>query len=212
MAGFRWYGDCVYGTGRYKGRAPVIDPPQSAAYYFSFLPNWEGGIDLSYEYRTTIEESRLNAEQRKSLVDRPYRVQKVSLLEAADYTDIQNFLESNHGRTFYVPIYSEPMLPIGSGSMAGQSAFTVPNTAEFYNLRTYPSFVMLIDFVDQIRSEVHAVDSITDTVLTLETAVGDFEFARCVFYPAMVAYLDAKSITDQTDTVTEMDLTLREWF
>lgn len=209
------YGSFVYGQHLYKGVVADVDPPLTTEDYFVERPNWEYGVDVSYFMRTAVRQSRKLVESRKPLRGTFARTERFSVtLKGDDAQDFEHFIEEKHAGIFYIPIFTEPSHPSGSGSLIGLSQFTVTDDLDqFYNLNELTQFVMLIDLLDQVITEVIPYASNTDTDILLDANIaGAFQKETTVVFPCMVAYLSKVSIADRTDDTIEIEMTYKEKF
>jgi hypothetical protein len=193
------YGDSDYGLYLYKGVPPVSDIPLSSNNVLAFLPNWAQAVQVQYLFETVIGQTRRFIEQRKAALPRPRRTLSFLVQESKETTRVEMFLREKHSDFFYVPVYSEPLVPVGAGSMVGLSTVTVPSTVNLYSLNNLTSFVVLIDIKDPTLREVIPLTTVGGTTLILaNTVAGAFDFARTRIFPAMVAYIESKTFADNT--------------
>jgi len=185
---------------------------------FTFLPNWLFPVKLSYEYNTVISATRRKYEQRKPLRSQlnPQRKHIFTVTEQAVGSErVWNYLISLHADSQAVPIFSEPCLPSGSGSLAGVSVVGVVNPIEsYYNLRQLTEFVAVIDRLEEIDTEVIYLDSITaaDREINLDAAiVGAFQREHTVLFPVFQAYLTGNNRDDITDSVANIRIEFTEF-
>jgi hypothetical protein len=212
------YGSYTYGEHAYKGVPADPDPPLATTEYFVERPNWAYGVDVTYFMRTAVRQSRKYKETRRPLRRKFHRSERFSVtLKGDDARDFEHFIEDKHAGEFYMPIFTEPIHPSGTGSMATLEHFPVSdNLNTYFNLRELTSYAMLIDLLGAVSTEVAPY---TDRVLTggdtwnivLGAAItGEFQKESTVVYPCMVAYLSKIKIVDRTDDVLELEMTYKE--
>lgn len=212
------YGSYAYGQYLYKGVPPEVDPPLSTTEFFVERPNWAYGVDVTYYMRTVIQESRKYVEYRKPLRRRFHRTERFSVTLKGDKArDFEHFIEDKHAGIFYLPIFVEPIHPSGAGSMSGLEHFPVSDDLNtYFNLRELTTFVMLVDLLGNVESEVIPYAGRTFTggdtwnVILGTSISGAFQAGSTVVYPCMVAYLSSVNIADRTDDVIEVEMIYRE--
>ena len=209
---FETYGDCVYGEGAYKGVDVAYGPNDRM---FRFLPDWKAGIQFSYYQETVIAKARLLKEQRRPLLNGIKRIQTFEAWNNKINAGIEVFLKLNHARYIYMPVYVEPVLLEGNGSLNGESSVTAKTSIQyFYNLQSLTDIIMLINLATPSEGTLATLDSITGnfTINLKEPLTIDYLKEQTVLYPCMYGALERVRLTDQVDTITKYKMTIKEWY
>jgi len=213
MAEFDVYGNCVYGEGFYKGVAAAPVVAQSVELYFGFLPNWISPVIMDYSFRTSISKSRKLKEQRKAAIDQARRQTSFRVLEWKDSPKIQMFLEENHARPIFLPVYTEPIVVSAPDNLQGQNVLTTGDLSQYFNLDQFTDYIIIIDGLGELDAEVIELSSYTANEVTLAANItGAYTRGRAHIYPAMYAFITGKKMIDETDTIVDYELTFREYY
>lgn len=211
MAEFDTYGECDYGDGWYKGVRPEIEIPLNATRYILFLPDWRKRINVEYEQMGSVTESDENKEYRVALMDRPLVTEKVLISHDEYFARIENWLRLRHGTPFYCPLYVEPVLFTGTGSMVGQT--TLPTSTDLTNywyLNSHARFFFVLDRDEEV-GEVAAIASVGANEVVLEEQITeDLTFENAVGFSAFTGLLEGAAMKDVTSRLTDFELTLQE--
>jgi len=221
---FQFYGDCYYGEGTYKGHGPATSETgsgeETGIKFFSLVNdtvvNWGESIELKYNFVTAIASTRKLVEQRKSLLGTVKRQIRAFIVGyAREHARIEHYLKSVQASQIYVPIYTEPIRPLGNGSIQGVNSISVDDVSKYYNLRNLTNYVAVIDERDDpITPEIHPLASASENYISIGGSGIYRNFLRQVttFYPLMLSMLTSKSFTDHADDKTVCELTFTEYF
>lgn len=211
MAEFDTYGECSYGDGWYKGVAPTLDIPLDATRYILFLPDWRKQVSVEYEQLSSVTESDENKEYRTSLMSRPLITEKVLISHDQYHARIENWLRLRHGTPFYCPLYVEPVLFSGSGSMMGQTVLpTSTDLSEYWYLNEHATFFFILDRGEEM-GHVAEIDSVSANQITLKEQITEpLTFGRAVGFSAFTGLLKGELMKDITSRLTDFELTLQE--
>jgi|GEM_PF-5028204 len=197
-----------YGDSHYKDEGDVA--PSIGEFYF--MPDWNYPVKLSYSFETPISITRRKYEQRKPLRRIPLREETFTYTGNNNYEDVWNYLVEHHAEKMTIPIFTEPCLPVGTGSLAGLNSIEVNNIAGYYNLKNMTIYVIIIDKLDLIGAEILLIDNVENdnTINLIDCITGEFPRERTVIYPIFEAYLKSHRRIDNTDTMTTIELTFKE--
>jgi len=211
MAEFDTYGECAYGDGKYKGVAYTDEIPLNATRYILFLPDWKTAVRVEYAVDSSVTESDQNKEYRATLMDRPLITESVIISHHKYHARIENWLRLRHGTGFYAPLYVEPVLFSGSGSMVGATVLnTSTDLSSYWYLNTHASYFFILDRGEEI-GEVAAIASVAAGVVTLDEAITEnLTYENAVGFPAFTGLLSALKMRDITGRMTDFNLTLQE--
>lgn len=211
MAEFDTYGECAYGDGTYKGVAYTAEIPFTATRYVLFLPDWRTPIEVEYEQDSSVTETDQNKEYRVSLMNRPLIRQRVLISHNEYYARIENWLRLRHGTAFYAPLYVEPVLFSGSGSMVGQTVLpTSTDLSEYWLLNNHASYFFVLDR-DELTGQVAELSSVAANQVTLAEQISEgLTFETAIGFPAFTALLEREQMRDVTDEFTDFQLTFKE--
>jgi hypothetical protein len=205
----------VYGSNYDYGDSPFYKDEgwDDTTGLFYFLPNWKFAVSLSYLFKTIISETRTKIEQRKALLPKPIRKESFTVTENDTYEEVWNYLIQLHASDLYLPIYTEPCKPSGSGSLIGLFDIPVNDVWYHYNLRNFTTFVLVIDLREIITAEVHFLGAaVTANLITLADAIiGDFQEKTTIIYPLLHCYLSSKERKELTDKMTQFNLEFTEY-
>ena len=205
----------VYGSNYDYGDSPFYKDEgwDEGSSLFYFLPNWKFPVSLSYLFKTIITETRTKVEQRKALLPKPIRRESFVVTENDTYEEVWNYLIQLHASDLYIPIYTEPCKPSGSGSLIGLFDIPVNSVWHNYNLRNLTTFVLVIDLRETITAEVHFLGAaITANQITLADAIaGNFQAETTIIYPLFHCYLSSKERKELTDKMTQFNLEFTEY-
>lgn len=211
MAEFDTYGECSYGAGTYKGVAYTNEVPLEATRYVLFLPDWRTPVEVEYEQMASVTESDQNQEYRAALMNRPLITEKVLISHAEYFARIEHWLRLRHGTAFYAPLYVEPVLFSGSGSMIGATTLnTSTDLSNYWYLNTHASFFFVLDRGEEI-GEVAEISSVSANQIVLSEALTEsLTYKGAVGFPAFTALLRGERMADRTNRFTDFTLTFEE--
>jgi hypothetical protein len=210
------YGSYAYGQHNYKGVLEDTDPSLTTSDYFIERPNWIYGVSILFGMRTAINTTRKLIESRRPLRRDFYRVERFTVSLKDGSQKFEHFVESKHAGIFYLPIFTEPIHPSGTGSMDTLEHFEVEETLpQLFNLRWLTNYVMLIDRKEQVTTQVapyskYETISSGYSIVLASSISGSFQKESTIVYPCMIAYLSNVKIVDRTDDTIEMEMTYRE--
>lgn len=197
-----------YGDSHYKDEGDVA--PSTGEFYF--LPNWKFPVKLSYSFETPISITRRKYEQRKPLRRIPLRKETFTFTGDIDYEDVWHYLIEHHAESMTIPIYTEPCIPIGTGSLAGVNSIIVNDISGYYNLNNLTLYVIVIDRLDIVDAEILLLNNIENgnTINLIDSITGAFPRERTVMFPIFEAYLESHRRKDNTDTMTTIEVIFKE--
>lgn len=184
---------------------------------FSWLPDWSDGIEIDYRFDTVITQAETGNEQdRIPLFNTIKRRLSCKNFSPSYMMNIENFLRSNHAGNFYVPIYSEPIEPVGTygASLENVSSVLVSGgLSALFNLSYLCNYVMMISLKNQNIAELHSASIESDTVLNVGGPfVLNFTIGDTIYFPVMNAYTNGYSDGIVTPGAVDTDLIFEEFF
>lgn len=184
---------------------------------FSWLPDWSDGIEIDYRFDTVITQAETGNEQdRIPLFNTIKRRLSCKNFSPSYMMNIENFLRSNHAGNFYVPIYSEPIEPVGTygASLKNVSSVLVSGgLSALFNLSYLCNYVMMISLKNQNIAELHSASIESDTVLNVGGPfVLNFTIGDTIYFPVMNAYTNGYSDGIVTPGAVDTDLIFEEFF
>ena len=180
---------------------------------FDFEPNWNCEPKVTYSFLTVIAKAKLMTEQRKALLPAIKRSESFTVDIAVNAARVQNVLQAGNSVPFYLPIFTEALIPTATGNLNALTTITVQSFSSYYNLNNLTTYLMLIDLTRTEISEIVTVGSLVNPDLNLTTGVvGTFPAKTTVIYPIMFAACNNKQITDITDKVISYDLNFTEFY
>lgn len=140
-----------------------------------FLPDWESGVKINTSWRTTIQASRSNAEQRFGKVNKPYRSQSIRLrgLGAANTQRFRSLLHRLGRSRSPWPIFSDAAILIGRQT-PDTNVYEVEDT-QFRRFKPCARAVALTDSNCAIADafKFRTILNVTPTTITLDGDLGD---------------------------------------
>lgn len=167
-------------------------------------PNWGRGIMIRYRFETAMAVSPRFVEQRRPLMDAPYRDMTATyLLSDEEAHRFFYVLSYGHDKIFGLPIYNEKLrcsvIPNG-----GTTITTVTDTTNMYNLNNLSTHIAIVDHADG-TSEIKEVSSVgANSIEVAQDISGTFDVDTTRVYPvvfATVASLRKQHATDNVETV-----------
>jgi hypothetical protein len=145
------------------------------------------------------------------------RTQTCTMFSPKYLANIEHFLRKMHADFFVVPIFSEPITPVGThgANLRNVHAVTVePGIESYFNLVNLCSDIMIVDRIDQKIAELHTLTSVdSDTQLTIGgTFYRDFYIGRTLYFPCMRAYSNSLSDALVTTVLCDTEITFEEHF
>ena len=162
-------------------------------YMFPWQPNFSDGVDVSFTFRTVISKNKRHNEQRRGLVNVPFREIGASFqiceLEAETFL---NDIRSVFHQFLFAPVYIEPLT--ASSTITDERLFTNEDTSEYFHLRNFTEYCLGLDYSSKAY-EVNKIDTFVgnnriDFVGAWSEA---FITETSVFYPCFFAFLNQKT-------------------
>lgn len=174
-------------------------------------PNWGAGLQLTYNFRTAMYQTPRFEEQRRPLLDKPYRKERANFLLSA--TEAHKFfyvISYAHDKVFGVPIYNEMMLA-SSIPNGGTTITTLTDTSTMYNLNNLSTHVAIVDHGSG-TSEIKEVDSIGANSIDVTQAIsGTFDTDTTRIYPVFFALVSSLRKSHATDDVEQIEAEFEEF-
>ena len=189
----------------------------SATDFFPWLPDWSTAVTITYRNDTVINQSETGNEQsRFPLYNLPKRKITCTHFSPDNMVNIENFLRKFHADFFQVPIFTEPILPIGveGSSLKNVTAIQSTELLSKYNLNNLCSHVLIYNISNPALSELHTLISVdSDTQMTIGgTFTNDFTIGNTMYFPVMQAYTDGFDDTMTTRDYQDTALVFQEYF
>jgi hypothetical protein len=184
---------------------------------FSWLPDWTNGIEMKYRFDTVINAGETGNEQaRIPLYENMKRSISITSFSPDYLSNIENFLRKMHADFFQLPIFTEPIMPIGifGSNLSGVTAVQSKGLLNNFNLNNLCDHILMINLQDHNVSELHTLVSVdSDTQMTIGGAFGlDFYLGKTVYFPLMTAYTNEFSDDITTPQIVDSTLTFEEHF
>jgi hypothetical protein len=184
---------------------------------FPWLPDWGDGLEMRYRFDTVIDVSETGNEQaRAPIYSKIKRVLSCKHFSPSYLSNIENFLRSMHASSFYVPVFTEPIIPIGiiGTSLNGVTSIVSENLLSLFNLNNLCSLVLMVDLSNYNNFELHSLVSInSNTSMTIGGPfLGAFYLGKTVYFPVMAAYNNGFSDSIDTPTLVDSSLVFEEFF
>lgn len=180
---------------------------------FDFEPNWKDKVNIGYTFLTSVKPSKLLKEQRKAFFTDLKRTESFSVDLASNADRLFNTLQMGNSVPFYLPIFTEALIPDGVGNLQGLDVIPVNDFTNYYNLNNLTTQLMLVDLTRAEKSEIVTISSLATPNINLDAVIsGLFPLKTTVVYPIMLATCSAKRVSDVTDGVTSYDLEFSEYF
>lgn len=184
---------------------------------FPWLPDWGNGVEMKYKFDTVIDVSETGNEQaRAPLFSKIKRVQSCKHFSPSYLSNIENFLRSMHASNFYVPIFTEPIIPIGTIgiSLKSVTSITSEGLSSLFNLNNLCSFILMVDLSNQNNFELHSLASVnSDTQMTIGGPfINNFYLGKTIYFPVMNAYNNGFSDSIDTPAIVDSALIFEEFF
>ena len=184
---------------------------------FSWLPDWTNGIEMKYRFDTVINAGETGNEQaRMPLYEKMKR--SISCMSfSPDYlSNIENFLRKMHADFFQMPLFAEPIVPIGTfgSNLKNVTAVQSKGLLDNFNLNNNCKNIMMIDLQNYNRSELHTFVSVdSDTQMTIGgTFTLDFYLGNTIYFPVMQTYTNEFSDNILTPQLVDSSLVFEEYF
>lgn len=181
------------------------------AMYLPIYHNWASDYQITYALSTVVSSTRRLHEQRKPIHSRVRREVSLEAL-SFDSARLQNILQMSANRVFMVPFETEPMHPVGTGSILNLATLPITETlTQYFNLARATHAVIRHfptggGFLAPIAS--YAANSLTfDSPITEDWKASDV----CI-YPVMPGTMTAFASTLITNRVGTAPLTCLEYF
>jgi hypothetical protein len=188
----------------------------SATDGFSWLPDWQYGIDIKYKHDTVINASETGNEQsRIPLLEKMKRTLTCKHFSPDYLTNIENFLRKMHADFFQIPIFSEPIIPIGvfGSNLKNVAVVTCEDITHHWNLNNLCSNILMVSLQNQNVSELHSLNSKgADWFMINGPWVLDFYLGNTVYFPVMSAYNNQIADTLLSTQLIDTDLIFEEYF
>jgi hypothetical protein len=206
------YGLNGYGQFGYKGIAPDVETPTTAARSLAFVPNWAGGVQVRFAFRTVLSRTPYGVEQRRPQRDVPQRTITFSVLVQEEaIAELVLFLERLHASTLWCPVFPEAMRITEAGAIMGLTALTPSrDVSDFYALNNLTDYVMLAESGDPSNAEVIELSSVGATLALASAVTLTLNGPAAIVWPAMRGYLRSWKVRDITDGVAEVDIEFYE--
>ena len=184
---------------------------------FPWLPDWGNGVEMKYRFDTVIDVSETGNEQARSpLFSKIKRTQSCKHFSPSYLSNIENYLRSMHASNFYVPIFTEPIIPIGTigTSLKSVTSITSEGLSSLFNLNNLCSFILMVDLSNQNNFELHSLASVnSDTKITIGGPfINNFYLGKTVYFPVMNAYNNGFSDSIDTPAIVDSALVFEEFF
>ncbi len=181
---------------------------------FDYEPNWRHELTAEFAFMTIIQASRLLKEQRKPLLATMKRSLECTFDIPQDAFRLFNVLQAGQAVPFYVPWFTEPILPTGTGNLKGLTNIPVTDFVSNYCTRNLAADFMLIDVSGAERGEIKTKASFTGTtqITFTQNVAGTFPAASTVIYPVFYATCTGKKLRAATDSYLQYALTFEEYF
>lgn len=167
-------------------------------------PNWRGGLMLRYYFETAMYSSQRFVEQRRPLMDKPYRSAKANYLVSDE--EAHRFfwvLAYGHDKVFGLPVYNEKMR-CSSIPNGGTTITTTTATTSMYNLNNLSTHVAIVDH-NAGTSEIKEVASVAANSIVVSQAIaGTFDTNTSSVYPVIfvtIRSMQKQHATDDVETV-----------
>lgn len=170
-------------------RTIVVQVTASRVIILPVLPDWGHSIDTAYEFETVLEQNLMLYEQRRPLVERPRRKTSFTVQEdGASLQMMRNLCLYGDGRTFLVPIFSEPFFLSGAG---GSTLSVLTDIADHWNLTRLCQIVVVYNFKTKkaLGLEIASVNAETGTIMLSRDLSEPLQHSDVVVYPAFVGVL-----------------------
>ena len=190
----------------------------SATDFFSFLPDWQTGIKIKYRFDTVIDSCETGNEQaRIPLYSKMRRTLNCTHFSPMYMIQIENFLRKFHADFFQVPIFNEPIFPVGVYGTLLKNVTTIQIATGLlskFNLNNLCSKILMVDTTNETNAELHTLVSVdTDSQMTIGgTFTKDFIMGNTVYFPVMQAYTNGFSDTMATEKLQDTALTFEEYY
>jgi hypothetical protein len=174
-------------------------------------PTWEKGIQIRYGFQTSVFQTERFEEQRRPLMDSPYRTVTASFpITSRDAHQFFYDLAYGHDKIFGVPIYNE-MLLIDTITQGSATITTTTPTANMYNLNNLCTHVIVVDHGTG-QAEIKQISSIgANSIVVTRTMVDDFEANSARVYPIFFGTIQSIRSGHLTDDVAVVELELEEF-
>lgn len=189
----------------------------SATDCFSWLPDWQSGIEMKYKFDTVINAGETGNEQARMPLYEKLKRSLTIIQFSPDYlSNIENFLRKMHADFFQMPLFFEPIVPVGTfgSNLNGVTAVQSQGLLSNFNLNNLADHILMIDLNNQNRSELHTLVSVnSDTQMTIGSAfILDFYLGTTIYFPVMKAYTNEFSDDITTPQIVDSSLTFEEFF
>lgn len=174
-------------------------------------PNWRTGIEVKYEYQTAMYQTSRFVEQRRALVDVPFRASMLEyLMVGAVARKFFHNLSYGHDKVFGVPIYSELMVPIAVPQ--GDVTITLSTaTASMWNLNNLCDYIAVVDHENDMV-EIKEISSIgANSIVCSQDILQDFTVASTRIYPVFFGMVRAATLNQETDGIDSVKLDFMEF-
>ncbi len=175
-------------------------------------PNWDQGLELNYEFATTIYSNDKLIEQRRAL-------SKESWLTVSGSYDIggdrarraHNLIAYGKDKVFGVPIFTEKLstvIPLtGSTTITTEEDFS-----NYYNMQNNSEFVIIVDVKNEL-AEIKEVASHngTNSIVLYQPISADFDVKTSFIYPCLFSIIKSVNATMHTDGFDTIMLDFREY-
>ena len=185
---------------------------------FSWLPDWQYGIEMKYKLDTVINVSETGNEQsRIPLLEKMKRTMTCKHFSPDYLTNIENFLRKMHADFFQIPIFSEPIIPVGTFGSNLKNVYIVQckDITHHWNLNNLCTKILMIDLQNNNRAELHNLGSKGSDwigIYMVDTFVLNFYLGNTVYFPVMTVYNNKLEDTLVTTQLMDTDLVFEEYF
>lgn len=174
-------------------------------------PNWGPGIQINYSFETAMFQTPRFREQRRPLMDTPYRQAYLRYLSYD--TEAHRFfyvLAYGHDKIFGVPIYNE-MMRASDIPNGGTVITTTTATTDMYNLNNLCSHIAIVDHNNNL-SEIKEFSSIGTNSITVSQAItGTYNVNTTLIYPVFFASVTSLQKSHATDDVETIEIEFGEF-
>ncbi len=179
---------------------------------FKWFPDWGNDVTVEYQFQTVISTLEHRKEQRKALVSIPFRKESFTITEkGSSVPAMMDFLRKFQGAFFQVPLFTEPIIPVGNINLQNQYRIDTNSILDYYNTMNCMECVAFFDLNEKIEPEIKGIDGIfLDGLILSSELIGAFDGSSTIIYPLIYSYLLDKSHEAITDQLFSCKLSFQE--
>ena len=172
---------------------------------FAYFPNSD--FNLKYRFITVLERNKRFVEQRRPVLNAPFHEETAEfLLDRLKEQKFINDLRLGSLQVFAVPIFAEPLHPIGN--LQGLTTVSIAeNLNEYWNVQTIE--VILIKSADGLM-ELKYLQNLNPNSLVMNPAIINNFQVKTIIYPCFPGIIQSKNIRVITDRIISAQIEFRE--